>query len=265
MARRRGYAAAVIGVLIAIVIRLALGPTFGDRTFCVLYTPIVLVAAALGGRGPALLATALCLGISATTLQESSWSDRANLIDTVGFALLGPFIAVAGERLWRRSHEAAARQAHLQSILETVPEGMIVIDPDGIIQSFSVAAVRLFGWSAEEAVGRNVSILMPEPYASQHDHYMGWYMETGERRIIGLGRIVVGQRKDGSTFPMDLAVGEARVGGRRFFTGFVRDLTERHDQERRLQELQSELVHVSRLNAMGDMASSLAHELNQPL
>lgn len=265
VSRRHGYAAALIGVLIALVVRLILSPTFGDRTFCVLYTPIVLVAAALGGRGPALLATALCLGISAATLQETSWSDRADLIDTLGFAVLGPFIALAGERLWRRSREAASRQAHLQSILETVPEGMVVIDPAGIIQSFSDAAVRLFGWSAEEAVGRNVNILMPEPYASQHDHYLGWYRETGERRIIGLGRIVVGQRKDGSTFPMDLAVGEARVGRRRFFTGFVRDLTERHDQERRLQELQSELVHVSRLNAMGDMASALAHELNQPL
>ena len=106
---------------------------------------------------------------------------------------------------------------------------------------------------------------MPDPYQSQHDGYLDRYLDTGERRVIGMGRIVVGQRKDGSTFPMELAVGEARVGGSHFFTGFVRDLTERRDQERRLQELQSELVHVSRLTAMGEMASSLAHELNQPL
>jgi two-component system sensor kinase FixL len=90
-------------------------------------------------------------------------------------------------------------------------------------------------------------------------------MTTGERRIIGIGRVVVGQRKDGSTFPMELAVGEMKSGDRRFFTGFIRDLTERQQTEARLQELQSELVHISRLTAMGEMASTLAHELNQPL
>lgn len=265
LSRRYGYGAAVAGVLIALGVRWGLGDAFGDRTFFVLYVPVVLVAAALGGRGPALAATALCLAASATILQDALWTDPANLIDAFGFALLGPFVAVAGERLWRHSREAASRQAHLQSILETVPEAMIVIDARGVMQSFSAAAVRLFGWTPEMAVGRNVSILMPAPYRSEHDGYLDRYMGTGERRIIGVGRIVVGQRRDGSTFPMELAVGEARVGDSRFFTGFVRDLTERRDQERRLQELQSELVHVSRLTAMGEMASSLAHELNQPL
>ena len=263
--RRYGYMAAAAGALIALAIRWGLSGAFDDRTFFILYVPVVLVAAALGGRGPALAATALCLAASAAVLRDALWTDPANLIDALGFALLGPFVAVSGERLWRRSREATSRQAHLQSILETVPEAMVVIDGKGIMQSFSAAAVRLFGWTPEEAVGRNVSILMPDPYRAEHDGYLGRYMSTGERRIIGLGRIVVGQRKDGSTFPMELAVGEARVGGSRFFTGFVRDLTERRDQERRLQELQSELVHVSRLTAMGEMASSLAHELNQPL
>jgi two-component system sensor kinase FixL len=154
---------------------------------------------------------------------------------------------------------------HLQSILDTVPEAVIVIDDRGIMRSFSVTAERLFGWSAEEAIGKNVSMLMPTPYRDEHDNYLDRYRKTGERRIIGIGRIVVGERKDGSTFPMELAVGEARVGTERFFTGFVRDLTERRTQERRMQELQSELVHVSRLTVMGEMASSLAHELNQPL
>ncbi|RZJ43255.1 MAG: PAS domain-containing sensor histidine kinase, partial [Brevundimonas sp.] len=158
-----------------------------------------------------------------------------------------------------------SRQAHLQSILDTVPEGMIVIDATGVMRSFSATAQRLFGWTAEEAIGRNVRLLMPEPYHREHDSYLQRYDATGERRIIGIGRIVVGQRKDGSTFPMELAVGEAKVGQARYFTGFVRDLTERRDQERRFQELQSELMHVSRLTAMGEMASSLAHELNQPL
>jgi len=263
--RRYGYMAAVAGAVIALAIRLILSGAFDDRTFFVLYVPVVLVAAALGGRGPALAATALCLAASAAVLRETLWTNPANLIDALGFAVLGPFVAVTGERLWRRSREATSRQAHLQSILETIPEAMIVIDSSGVMQSFSAAAVRLFGWTPDEAVGRNVNILMPDPYRSEHDGYLGRYMGTGERRIIGIGRIVVGQRKDGSTFPMELAVGEAKVGESRFFTGFVRDLTERRDQERRLQELQCELVHVSRLTAMGEMASSLAHELNQPL
>lgn len=265
LSRRQGYVAAVVGAVLAIGIRLALGAVFGDRTVFILYVPMVLVAAALGGRGPALVATGLGLLISVATLRQALWTSPANLIDAAGYALLGPFIAVAGERLWWRSREALSRQAHLQSILETVPEAMIVIDERGVIQSFSAAAVRLFGWSAPEAMGCNVSLLMPEPYRSEHDDYLDRYAQTGERRIIGTGRIVVGQRKDGSTFPMELAVGEAKVGESRFFTGFIRDLTERRARERQLQQLQSELVHVSRLTAMGEMASALAHELNQPL
>jgi two-component system sensor kinase FixL len=158
-----------------------------------------------------------------------------------------------------------AREAHLRSILETVPDAMVVIDEAGRIQSFSAAAERLFGYESAEVLGQNVSILMPEPYRTQHDSYMSRYMTTGERRIIGIGRVVVGQRRDESTFPMELAVGEMRSDNRRYFTGFVRDLTERQKTETRLQELQSELVHMSRFTALGEMASTLAHEINQPL
>ena len=99
------------------------------------------------------------------------------------------------------------REAHLQSILDTVPDAMVVIDIHGVIQSFSAAAERLFGWTPVEAVGRNVSMLMPQPYHDAHDGYLARYLATGERRIIGLGRVVVGERRDGSTFPMELAVG----------------------------------------------------------
>jgi len=157
------------------------------------------------------------------------------------------------------------REAHLQSVLDTVPDAMVVIDTRGIMQSFSTTAERLFGYRASEAVGQNVSILMPQPYRGHHDVYLSRYMATGERRIIGVGRLVVGQRKDGSTFPMELAVGEMRSGDRRFFTGFVRDLTERQQTQQRLQDLQSELIFMSRFTALGEMASTLAHELNQPL
>jgi two-component system sensor kinase FixL len=157
------------------------------------------------------------------------------------------------------------REARLRSILETAQDAIIVIDERGIMESYSAAAERLFGYGAAEALGQNVSMLMPSPYRERHDSYLDHYNRTGERRIIGIGRVVVGRRKDGSTFPMELAVGEASVNGRRVFTGFIRDLTERQLTENRMQELQSELLHVSRLSDVGQMASALAHELNQPL
>ena len=157
------------------------------------------------------------------------------------------------------------RETHLRSILETIPDAMIVIDSRGIMQFFSNAAERQFGYTAGDAIGRNVSILMPEPDRTHHDAYLERYRVTGDRRIIGIGRIVTGKRKDGTTFPMHLSVGEMRSGGETYFTGFVRDLTEQQQTQARLQELQSELVHISRLSAMGEMASALAHELNQPL
>ena len=165
----------------------------------------------------------------------------------------------------RAQDQLREREAHLQSVLDTVPDAMIIIDPQGMIHSFSGTAARLFGFSADEAIGRNISMLMPSPYREQHDAYLARYLATGERRIIGIGRLVVGQRKNGSTFPMELAVGEMRSGNRRFFTGFIRDLTERQETQKRLQDLQSELIFMGRCTAMGEMASTLAHELNQPL
>jgi two-component system sensor kinase FixL len=177
----------------------------------------------------------------------------------------GEWLRAAWRQASHSDRDAAAREAHLQSILDTVPDAMIVIDERGLIQSFSAAAARLFGYTPEEVIGKNIKMMMPSPYRENHDSYVARYLRTGERRIIGIGRVVVGERKDGSTFPMELAVGEMKSGNQRFFTGFIRDLTERQKTEARLQELQSELVHISRLTAMGEMASTLAHELNQPL
>lgn len=165
----------------------------------------------------------------------------------------------------RMSTELQRSEAVLRSILQTVPDALIVADEHGIIQSFSPAAERMFGYGAAEMIGQNVSILMPSPYREAHDGYIDRYLGTGERRIIGTRRIVVGRRKGGATFPSELAVGEVNESGQRLFTGFHRDLTERQDRERRLAELQAELVHVSRLNDLGQMVSALAHEVNQPL
>jgi two-component system sensor kinase FixL len=160
---------------------------------------------------------------------------------------------------------ADSDSALLRSILETVPDAMIVIDARGTVQFFSSAAERLFGYPAAEVRGHNVKMLMPSPYREQHNSYLARYRHTGERRIIGIGRVVMGRRKDGSTFPMELSVGEAHQTAQPLFTGFVRDLTERQQTERRLHELQDELLHVSRVRSMGQMAAALAHELNQPL
>jgi two-component system, LuxR family, sensor kinase FixL len=157
------------------------------------------------------------------------------------------------------------REERLRSILETVPDAIILIDASGTVESFSPAAVRLFGYPPDQVIGQNVKMLMPSGYRENHDGYLKRYMDTGEKRIIGIGRVVVGQRSDGSTFPMELAIGEINLKDKRMFTGFVRDITERQSTERRLQEMQAELLHVSRLSAMGQMGSALAHELNQPL
>ncbi len=266
------YGIAPTAVALALAARALLAPILHDDSIFLYFVPTVLISAGVGGLGPGLLATTLSLVAAFFVLSNASVISNTGLLNAAAFAVIGIGVSWGGGLLHRSRRrailmtgDALAREAHLQSILDTVPEAMIVIDERGIIQSFSSAAERLFGCRAAEAIGQNVSTLMPAPYHENHDAYLQRYLNTGERRIIGIGRVVVGQRKDGSTFPMELAVGEMKSGDQRFFTGFIRDLTERQQTEARLQELQSELVHISRLTAMGEMASTLAHELNQPL
>lgn len=177
------------------------------------------------------------------------------------------FAKIVSDITGRRAAEEAlrSRESHLRSILSTVPDAMVVIDDQGMIVSFSAAAERLFGYQEAELLGVNVSRLMPSPDRERHDAYIRRFLETGEKRIIGIGRVVFAERRDGSTFPMELSIGEASSDSRPLFTGFIRDLTERQLTEARLESLKSELIHVSRVSAMGTMASTLAHELNQPL
>jgi two-component system, LuxR family, sensor kinase FixL len=266
------YSIAIIAAAIAFAVRVALTPMLQDDSPFLFFVPAVLASAGLGGLGPGLLATFLGVMLGFLLIESFPALTMPETVNALAFAIIGAGVAWGGEQLQRhRLHAAAsardalAREAHLRSILDTVPDAMIVIDEHGIMQSFSSAAERLFGYTATEALGQNVKLLMPSPYRENHDSYLDRYLGTGEKRIIGIGRVVVGERKGGSTFPMELAVGEMRSGSGRFFTGFVRDLTEHQQTEARLQELQSELVHISRLTAMGEMASSLAHELNQPL
>jgi two-component system, LuxR family, sensor kinase FixL len=259
------YGLALALVALALILQLGLAPVLGQQAPYLFYIAAVFVSGILGGLGPGLLATVASLSLVLVEAVSDASLSRQEIGGALAFGILGAGMAWFGERLLRASRGAAASAQHLKSILDTVPDAMIVIDETGIMRSFSAAAERLSGHRAEDVIGRNVSMLMPSPYREQHDGYLRRYLETGERRIIGIGRVVVGERKDGSTFPMELAVGEMSSGGKRFFTGFIRDLSERQQTESRLQELQSELMHISRLTAMGEMASALAHELNQPL
>jgi len=165
----------------------------------------------------------------------------------------------------QEEREGGHSERRTHGVIETAVDGVVIIDSKGTVQLYNPACERIFGYRPEEVVGRNVRMLMPPPYRDEHDAYIARYLRTREPRIIGIGREVVGQRKDGSTFPMDLAVGEARQNGEAVFVGMIRDISERYQTQQRMAELQRELVHVSRLSAMGEMASTLAHELNQPL
>jgi PAS domain S-box-containing protein len=154
--------------------------------------------------------------------------------------------------------EVHDRENHLRSILDTVPSAMIVIDAHGIILSFSAAAERQFGYTAAEVVGLNVKILMPEPDCSRHDGYIRRYLDTGEARNIGLGRVVTGRRKDGTQFPVELHVGRAEAGGQPLFTGFMRDLTDKH-------RIEPELRQTQNMEAIGKLTGGVANDFNPRL
>lgn len=263
-----GYGLALVLVASVFAFRWLLQGIFGNTATFILFIPVILVAAIAGGMGPGLLALALSL-VSATYV---AGPNGTIWLQVTVFALVGLAITWMGEMLHharraidRTESALRAREAHLRSILDTVPDATVVIDEQARITSFSAAAVRQFGYTEAEVLGRNVDILMPEPYHREHDGYIERYVRTGEKRIIGVDRVVVGLRRDGSTFPMKLAVGEVQSSNGRFFTGFIRDLTEREESEARLQEIQNELARLARLNELGEMASTLAHELNQPL
>jgi PAS domain S-box-containing protein len=148
---------------------------------------------------------------------------------------------------------ASGEQARLESIVETAVDGIITIDESGLTESFNPAAERMFGYSADEVIGQNVSILLPAPYRNEHNGYLRRYLVTGEKRIVGSGREVTGRRKDGSTFPMRLSVGEFWLGDQRRFTGIVHDLTEQKQAEQRA-------LQAERLAAIGQMVTVLTHE-----
>ena len=175
------------------------------------------------------------------------------------------FTGIVRDITERKQAEEEVRRAEerMRSVVDHVLDGIITIDEQGDIQSFNQAAERVFGYRAAEVLGRNVKLLMPEPYHGEHDGYLANYLRTAQRKIIGIGREVVGRRRDGTTFPMELAVSEFRIGEQRFFTGIVRDITERKRLEDQLRQRLQDLAEADRQK--NDFLAMLGHELRNPL
>jgi two-component system sensor kinase FixL len=165
----------------------------------------------------------------------------------------------------RNQHQHHVAAQDLRALLDAAVDAVIVIDARGRIDTFNRAAEQMFGFSAAEILGQNVNLLMPEPDRSAHDGYLKRYRETGQARIIGYGREVQAQRRDGSVFPAALAVGRVAGADAPRFVGFIRDISTRVAAERAAAQAQQRLTHVARLSVMGEMAAGLAHEINQPL
>jgi PAS domain S-box-containing protein len=163
--------------------------------------------------------------------------------DLLGLAIFAYVLAALFAE--RRRHELAlsANESRMRAILNTVVDGIITIDDRGTIENLNPAAARLFGYRPEEVVARNVKLLMPELYQSEHDRYLSRYLSTGQAKVIGCGREALGRRKDGSIFPLELAVSEMKVAENRMFTGVVRDITERKQAENQNRLLVGELDH----------------------
>ena len=156
------------------------------------------------------------------------------------------------------NQSARIDEARWRAVIDAAVDGIIVIDARGHIEVFNRAAQGMFGYGESEVMGQNVSLLMPEPDHSGHDGYLKHHLETGERRIIGIGRAVTGLRRDGTSFPLHLSVGEMEIDGEKHFTGILHDLSRRH-------ELEDQLREATALARLGEMAAVIAHEVKNPI
>ena len=240
----RRYSIAVAAVAASLLGRYLLQSVLGIKVPYLQFFPAVIVASWFGGLGPGLLATGLsCVAAMFYLLPPDGLAvgEPGDQLSLAVFAGIGALIAWLNDRVHlaeaarsTAAAEASARLERLDAILNTSIDGIIVIDAKGRIEGFNPGAERLFGYPESEVVGRNVSLLMPSPHHEEHDGYLQRYLATGEARIIGLGREVMGRRRDGSSFPVHLSVGEMSIGGERKFTGMLRDLTRRMNLEGRL-------------------------------
>ena len=266
--RLRIYAIAVLCVVASVLLRFALLPWLGLKVPYLQFFPAILVAGWYGGFGPSAVATALS-ALAAVYLflppDGFAIADPADAASLPLFVLTGLTIGWLNHRV--RAAEASlrvsadqslARAERLDAVFNTAVDGIIVIDDKGTIEALNRGAERLFGYAASEALGRNVSMLMPSPYRDEHDHYLARYLTTGRAKIIGVGREVEGRHKDGTTFPIHLSVGQFTLGGEQKFTGILHDLSGRVRMEAQLRERDS-------LARLGEMAAVIAHEVRNPL
>ena len=238
------YLVAAAAVAGAWLIRIALQPWLGDTVPYLQFFPAILLAGWYGGLGPGLLATVLSASIAVSFFRQLSGAGLAapgNLLSLVMFAAVGASIAWithllrASTRAQREAAELAnAKAERLDAVFRTSVDGIIVIDTGGLIESFNPGAEHMFGYPESEVLGRNVSMLMPSPDHDRHDSYLQRYLASGDPKIIGIGREVAGRRRDGSTFPLHLSVGEMTLGGARKFTGMLHDLSRRASLEAQL-------------------------------
>ena len=269
-----GFRVAILATAVAALMRLALSRIVGDQAPFFPFGLAVLVSVWYGGLKPGLLATALG-GVLGTYLFIHLSQHPSDSYSKV--ALTVPFYVVIGaaaswlcgalhsarHRIEEKQWELAQAEERARSVVNNVVDAIITIDENGVVQSINPAGERLFDYRAFEVIGKNVKMLMPEQYSSDHDRYLADYLRTGKAKIIGIGREVEGRRKDGATFPMELAVSEFCIAGNRYFTGIVRDITERKRTEKALRQSETQLKEAHRRK--DDFLATLAHELRNPL
>lgn len=266
------YVLVALLTFVCVLLRGAVEPGQEHRSSFIYYLPAVTAGAVLGGLKLSSFAVALGLVVSIALGGWAFLSEPANLFRALIFISLGVAGGVGIERfasgrlqIERALAEVKTREAHLRSIFAAAPQPMIVVDDKGQVRSLSATAEQLFGYPEGELVGRPAAVLMAEPEREEQRLRVGRYLATGEFRPAASPRTATGRRRDGSTFPMEVSIGEAVSAQARVFTFFVRDLTEQRTSEITLQTLQAELFRLSRVLSMGEMATAIAHELNQPL
>lgn len=253
------YGTIIAAVLVTALVQTLSASFLDERTQFLIYVPAVLTAAFLGGFRLGAMVTLLSLATTLDSLGETEGNDLRLLFNGLAFSIVALGLSVFGDKMHRARRETRKHNQDLTSILEIMPGAMVVLDDAGTLQKFNRAAEQLFGYSAGEVIGRRAEKLIENwqvrPCPAPADAF-------GSPALRYRGH---GLRKDGSSFPIELVLGEWRSGSRLYFVGLAVDLTERQHTDARLAALQGELIHASRLSLMGTMASAMAHELNQPL
>lgn len=248
----------VLAVLLTALVQAASPLRHEDGAYFLIFIPAVMIAAFLGGFRAGALVTSLSLATTLDAIGEPASPDFPIIVNSLAFGIValglsafGDFLHRARHQTQRKTRDLQVRESHLVSLIDTFPGPMIVLDEAGTLQRFNQAAARLFGHAPLDVIGQPASLLVPG-----HD---------GHFAPEGLKCETLGRRKDGSTFPMELVLGEFRSDNRRYVTVLVVDLTDRHITLSKVKAMQDDMVHASRLNLIGTMASAMAHEVNQPL